>query len=149
MRWRSPSIRPNRRPRVTIEDRAVIEVIHPEAEYAGFVSEGRLMLQRVVSTGELVFFPRVAQPGTGRSDLEWVEAAGQGTVYSYTIMRNKPPAALEVIALIDLVEGVRLMSRVVDCDPAAVRIGMGVRAKAGEVDGAPAILFAPAEALER
>ena len=125
------------------------EVIHPDAEYAAFVAQGRLMLQRVVSTGELVFFPRLAQPGTGRSDLEWFEAAGRGTVYSYTIMRNKPPAGHEVIALIDLVEGVRLMSRVVDCDPGELRIGMAVRAQAGEVDGVPAILFAPAGELDR
>jgi len=127
----------------------VTEVIHPEAEYAAFVAEGRLMLQRVVSTDEFVFFPRVAQPGSGRTDLEWIEAKGLGTVYSYTIMRNKPPAAHAVIALIDLVEGVRLMSRVVDCDPDEVRIGMAVRARAGEVDGAPAILFAPAQGADR
>ena len=44
-------------------------VSHPEAEYAAFVAEGRLMLQRMRGTGEYVFFPRVAQPGTGRADL--------------------------------------------------------------------------------
>jgi len=123
--------------------------LHPEAEYAAFLAEGRLMLQRVASTGEYVFFPRVAQPGSGRSDLEWVEASGEGTVYSYTVTRTKPPAADYVIALVDLVEGVRMMSRVVDCDPAEVRIGMAVRAQPGEVDGAPAILFAPAAEARR
>ena len=121
----------------------MIEVIYPEAEYAAFVAQGRMMLQRVVATGEHVFFPRLAQPGTGRTDLEWVEAAGLGTVYSFTVTRNKPPATDDVIALIDLAEGVRLMSRVVDCDPGEVRIGLAVRARPGEVDGVPAILFAP------
>jgi len=120
-------------------------IIHPEAEYAAFVAEGRLMLQRVRGTGEYVFFPRVAQPKTGRADLEWVEASGDGVLYSYTVTRNRPPAEDYVIALVDLAEGVRMMSRIVDCDVADLRIGMALRARAGEVDGTPAILFTPAE----
>jgi uncharacterized OB-fold protein len=122
----------------------VTDVVHPEADYSAFVAEGRLMLQRVRGTGEHVFFPRVAQPGTGSTDLEWVEASGKGVLYSFTITRNRPPAEDYVIALVDLAEGVRMMSRVVDCDLAELRIGMPLRARAGEVDGTPAILFAPA-----
>lgn len=121
------------------------KAVHPEAEYAAFLSEGRFMIQRSASTGAPVFFPRIAQPGTGLADLEWVEASGDGTVYSFTITRNKPPTPDYVIALIDLAEGVRMMSRVVDCDPASVAIGMAVTARVGEVDGTPAVLFAPAE----
>lgn len=121
------------------------QVVHPEAEYAAFVAEGRLMLQRVRGTGEHVFFPRLAQPGTGRADLEWVAASGNGVLYSYTVTRNRPPAEDYVIALVDLAEGVRMMSRVVDCDLADIRIGMALRACAGEIDGTSAILFAPVE----
>ncbi len=69
---------------------------------------------------------------------------GRASVYSFTIIRNKPPTPDYVIALIDLAEGVRMMSRVVDSDPASVVIGMLVRARVGEVDGTPAVLFAPA-----
>lgn len=119
----------------------MVQVVHPEAEYAAFLAEGRFMLQRSASTGAHVFFPRIAQPGTGLADLQWVEADGEGTVYSCTITRNKPPTPDYVIALIDLAEGVRMMSRVVDCDPAAVRIGMAVKAHVGEIDGAPVVLF--------
>ncbi|HUD93991.1 OB-fold domain-containing protein [Sphingobium sp.] len=118
-------------------------VVHAEAEYAAFLAEGRFMIQRSVSTGAPVFFPRIAQPGTGLADLIWVEASGEGSVYSSTIIRNKPPAMDYVIALIDLAEGVRMMSRLVDCDPAAVAIGMRVRAHVGELDGVPAVLFVP------
>jgi len=132
-------------PARVIEAREVSVVIHPEAEYAAFVAEGRLMLQRVRGTGEYVFFPRVAQPGTGNADLEWVEASGDGVLYSYTVTRNRPPAEDYVIALVDLAEGVRMMSRIVDCDLADLTIGMALRARAGAVDGTPAILFAPAE----
>lgn len=120
-----------------------MKVMHAEAEYAAFVGEGRFMIQRSASSGAHVFFPRIAQPATGLTDLEWVEASGEGTVYSFTITRNKPPTPDYVIALIDLAEGVRMMSRVVDCDPASVAIGLPVKAQVGEVDGTPVILFAP------
>jgi uncharacterized OB-fold protein len=119
--------------------------VHPGAEYAAFLTEGRFMLQRVISTGETVFFPRVAQPGTGRCDLEWVEAAGTGALYSFTVIRNKPPAADYVIALVDLAEGVRMMTRIVDCDPATLSIGMPLRARMGEIDGSAVVVFAPEE----
>ena len=118
-------------------------VRHPQAEYDAFLASGRFMIQRVISTGEHIFFPRVAQPGTGRIDLEWVEPSGSGSVYSFTVVRNKPPLPAYVIALVDLAEGVRMMSRIVDWDPAAVTIGMAVAAHVGEVDGVPAVLFSP------
>lgn len=120
------------------------DVLHPEADFAAFLAEGRFMLQRSASTGEYVFFPRIAQPGTGLADLEWVEASGEGTVYSFTIVRNKPPVENYVIALVDLREGVRLMSRLVDVDHAAIEIGMKVKARVADI-GTPAVLFAPVE----
>lgn len=115
--------------------------MHPDQDFAAFLTEGRFMLQRVRGTGQFVYYPRVAAPGTGDSDLEWVEASGEGVVYSTTVVRNKPPTPDYNVALIDLAEGVRMMGRVVDIDPAAVTIGMKVKAKVGEIDGVPAVLF--------
>lgn len=138
MRWRSPPgpirVRSN-----------MAEPLRPEAEYQAFLAQGRFLIQRVISTGEHLFFPRIAQPGTGRTDLEWVEPSGMGTVYSSTIVRNRPPEPDYVIALVDLPERVRMMSRIVGCDPEAVRIGMAVASYVGDVDGAPTVLFAPVE----
>lgn len=116
---------------------------HPEAEYVAYLAEGRFMLQRSASTGQHVFFPRVAVPGSGLADLEWTEASGDGVIYSCTVSRNKPPTPHYVIALVDLAEGVRMMTRIVDIDPLDVRIGMAVKARVGEVDGVPAVLFSP------
>lgn len=120
--------------------------MQPEQEYLTFLAEGRFMLQRAKGSGTYVFFPRIAVPETGETDLEWIEASGHGSVYSTTVVRSKPPAADYNVALIDLVEGVRMMGRVVDIDPAAVRIGMKVKAKIGEIDGKPAVLFMEAGA---
>jgi len=96
-----------------------------------------------VSSGRYVFFPRIAEPGTGAMDLEWVEASGLGTVYSVTIVRVKPPAQPYNVVLVDLAEGPRIMSRVDGVAPDAVRIGMQMRAHITREDEKPLIVFTP------
>jgi uncharacterized OB-fold protein len=115
--------------------------LHPDQDHAAFLSEGRFMIQRSRASGRYVYYPRVAEPGTGKEDLEWVAPSGVGVVYSTTVVRNKPPTPDYNVALIDLAEGVRMMSRVVGIDPAAVEIGMKVRARIGDIDGVTAIVF--------
>lgn len=114
---------------------------HPDQDFAAFLAEGRFLIQRSRSTGTYVYYPRVAVPGTGETDLEWVEPSGLGTVYSTTVVRNKPPVPHYNVALIDLDEGVRMMSRVVGIDPAEVAIGQRVRARVDAIDGTPAVVF--------
>ena len=65
--------------------------MNPEKEYFEHLAQGRFMIQKSRSTGGHVFYPRVAEPGTGATDLEWVAASGRGTVYSTTVIRQKPP----------------------------------------------------------
>ncbi len=117
----------------------------PEAIFRAHLAEGRFMIQRSASTGEHVFYPRVVAPGTGEADLEWVEVSGEGTVYATTVTRRRPEKGGDCnVVLIDLAEGPRMMSRVVGIEPEAVTIGMKVRAKIDELNGAPAVLFEPA-----
>jgi uncharacterized protein len=64
--------------------------------------------------------------------LEWADAAGTGTLYSYTVLHRAGKPGWEedvpyVVALIELDEGPRLMGNLLDVDPAQVRIGMPVR----------------------
>jgi uncharacterized OB-fold protein len=66
-----------------------------------------------------------------RSPVEWVDASGGGTVYSYTVIRQNFSRAFRdllpyVVALVDLDEGPRVMTNIVGCDPADVRIGARV-----------------------
>ncbi len=117
----------------------------PEAQFYAHLAEGRFMIQRSASSGTYVFYPRVLAPGTGEADLEWVEASGEGTVYATTITRRRPEKGGDYnVALIDLKEGPRMMSRVVGVEPDQVKIGMKVRAKIEELNGAPAVVFEPA-----
>lgn len=119
--------------------------IRPEEQYLRFLGEGRFMIQRSRSSGRFVFYPRVAEPGTGAQDLDWVEASGAGTVHSTTVVRQKPPTPSYNVALIDLAEGPRMMSRVVGIAPEEVRIGMAVTARIDrDGDGeTPVVVFEP------
>lgn len=118
--------------------------IHPEQQYEAFLADGRFMLLRSRETGRCFWFPRISEPGTGCTDLEWFEASGRGTVYSTTVIRQKPPTPSYNLALIDLAEGPRMMSRVEGIDPDRVRIGMAVRAKVIREGEKPLLVFEPA-----
>jgi uncharacterized OB-fold protein len=117
----------------------------PEATFRAHLAEGRFMIQRSASTCLHVFYPRVVVPGSGEADLEWVEASGDGTVYATTLTRRRVEQGGDYnIALIDLAEGPRMMSRVVGIAPEEVTIGMKVKAKIDELNGALGVLFEPA-----
>ena len=115
----------------------------PEAEFHAYLEAGRFMIQRSKSTGKHLFYPRAAIPGSGERDLEWVEASG-GVVYSTTVNRRSPEKGGAFnVALIDLAEGPRMMSRVVDIAAEDVKIGMAVTAKIGEINGERCIVWSP------
>jgi uncharacterized OB-fold protein len=118
-------------------------VLQPDSQYLEFLAQGRFMIQRSRLTGRYVFYPRVAEPTTGCTDLEWVEPSGEGTVYSVTVVRQKPPVPDYNVVLVDLAEGPRLMSRVDGVDLSAVRIGMAVKARVVRENGAPLLVFEP------
>lgn len=109
----------------------------PEAQYRAFLREGRFLIQRSVSSGQYVFYPRVAAPGSGTSDLDWVEPSGLGTIYSITVNRSRTGS--HNVALVELDEGPRLMSRIEGVETAP--IGTRVKARITEIDGEPAVVF--------
>ena len=115
--------------------------MHPEAEFRSHLDAGRFMLLHSPSRGAYVHPPRVAVPGSGETDLQWVPASGLGTVHASTVVRCKPPAADYNVALIDLAEGPRMMSTVVGIAPADVRIGMAVRACIERGEDGPRVVF--------
>jgi uncharacterized protein len=112
-------------------------VLGPEAQYRAFLAEGRFRIQRSRSTGQHVFYPRVAAPVSGATDLEWVDASGFGTVYSITVNRSKEGSYN--IALVQLDEGPRLLSRIDGVETAA--IGTRVKARIATIGETPAVVF--------
>ena len=118
-----------------------------EARHRAALDAGRFIIQRCEACGRHVFYPRVLCPHCGSLALAWVEPSGNGTVYSTTTVRRKPEAGGDYdVSLIDLDEGVRMMSRVEGVPPQEVRIGMRVKAKLIEAKGARMVVFEPAGA---
>lgn len=95
--------------------------------------EHRLLLQFSPSAQRWVFYPRVVAPGTLVDDLEWREATGLGTLYSFTVARypTAPPWQGDVpqlIAIVELDEGPRLTTEIVNTPVEELQVGMPVRA---------------------
>jgi uncharacterized OB-fold protein len=111
----------------------------------------RLLLQWCASCDEPVHYPREVCPRCLGEGLSWREASGAGEVYAFGV-HHQPASPLMadrvpyVVALIDLVEGARLMSNIVGCEPAEVRVGMSVKVTWEALsDGRHLPLFEPNE----
>jgi len=109
------------------------------------VAEGRLLLARCAECSNLQHPPAPMCPVCG--SLEWTaeEASGRGTVHSWIVSRH--PTELDevprIVALIELEEGVRLVSNLQDIDPAEVVNDMDVELVFREVDGVKLAQFRP------
>ena len=120
----------------------LIGTVGPEQQFKNFLSEGKFMIQRCKSLNQFFFHPRVAFPGSGERDLEWVEASGNGVVYSSSCNRRLPGKGGDFnLSLITLEEGPRIMARVEGIDPDKVEIGQKVKARISSLNGEPAIIF--------
>lgn len=111
--------------------------------------ERRLLLQRCPQCHRSVWYPRAVCPTCLGDALEWSEASGRGTVYAISVHHRAPAAELAdfvpyVVALVDLDEGVRLMTNVVGVEPAGVHVGQRVQATWEPLaDGRHLLLFTP------
>lgn len=93
--------------------------------------EGKLLVQTCCQCGHRQFYPRTMCMRCLGMELEMVESSGRGEVHAFTIVRRAPSPAFEadlpyVVALVDLKEGVRMMSTIVECPVDAVHSGMPV-----------------------
>ena len=103
---------------------------------------GRFLIQRCGGCSKHVYFPREACPHCGSDALAWTQPQGSGTVYAVTTVRRKAPDGGDLnVSLIDLDEGVRLMSRVDNLPANQVRIGQRVKARVQVKDGRGLVLF--------
>jgi len=109
-----------------------LPVIQPYSQ--GFwdgTKQHKLMVQHCNDCGANIFYPRRDCPECWSQNLAWIEASGRATVYTYSVtlegveemFREDLPI---ILAWIDLPEGVRMHTNLVDCDPEEVEIGMEV-----------------------
>lgn len=103
---------------------------------------GRFLIQHCTDCRRHLYYPRECCPHCGSNALEWKAPRGTGTVYAVTTVHRKPAEGGDLnVALVDLDEGVRLMSRVANLAPAEVRIGQRVQARVELKDGRGLVLF--------
>lgn len=96
--------------------------------------QGKLAMQRCKACREFVWCPRPACVECGSGELEWEELCGRGTIYSFTVIRQvagRGARAFEkdipyAIAWVDLDEGPRFYTNIVDCPVDEIEIGMAV-----------------------
>ncbi len=92
---------------------------------------GDLLIQRCNSCGEYQWYPRGICANCWTTDVAWLKAGGKGTVWTFTVTyQNRTAGFAEdvpyVLALVELDEGVRMFTNVIQCDPGDVKIGMPV-----------------------
>ena len=86
-----------------------------------------LRIQRFTDDGTLVHPPAVANPNTQAMDYDWIVASGRAALYSYTVVHHPQVPAFDyplVVGLVELEEGVRMVSNIVGLKPEQLEIGM-------------------------
>ena len=118
---------------------------HVSERYWSAAADGKVLYQECPACGHRQFYPR-AMCTECAGDVEWREASGQGEVHTFTIIRQNWGTPFRdmlpyVVAMVELDEGVKMMTNVTDCDPEDVHVGMRVEAYAVRVDDAVGIPF--------
>ena len=125
-------------------------VTHDSRFFWDGLRERKLRIQRCAACGHLQHPPAPMCIGCHSFELGAVEASGRGTIHSFVVAEHPriPPFAYpNVIVLVELAEGTRLVSRLVGVEPDDVRIGMPVQVDFETVDGDLSLhLFRPVTA---
>ncbi|SHI86366.1 hypothetical protein SAMN02745216_00686 [Desulfatibacillum alkenivorans DSM 16219] len=93
---------------------------------------GELLVQHCMDCAANIFYPRKYCPECWSGNLDWIKSSGKAVVYSFSTAYDMvEPRFWEdlpyTIAFVDLPEGVRMMTRIVECDPEDISIGMEVK----------------------
>jgi uncharacterized OB-fold protein len=125
----------------------------PEAETQPFwdaARDRRLVIKRCTDCGAAHFYPRPFCPTCWGQHVEWEEASGAATLYTWSVVRvNDLPPFPErvpyVAAVVELAEGPRMMTNVIDCDVEQLSMGMALRVDYRDLDDEFTIpVFVPA-----
>ena len=94
--------------------------------------DGKLLIKRCADCGRAHFYPRPFCPTCWSDAVHWEEASGRAVLYTWSVVHHNdlppfPERIPYVAAVVDLVEGPRMQTNVVDCDPGALSVGMELR----------------------
>ncbi len=111
----------------------------------------RLILQKCGACGRHQHYPRIVCRHCQSHDLSWQESTGAGAVFTFSTVYRSPGPFVDdvpyITAVVELEEGARMYTRIVECDPQRVAIGMKVRPKfVPQNDVVTFVYFEPAQA---
>ena len=114
------------------------------------LAASEIRMQRCDDCAGWVFYPRSFCPACTSRKLTWTVVARQATLYSYTVAQVPVAKAFAylgkpILAVVELANGVRVPSRLVDVEPEAVSIGMTLEPvfDGGTYENATLLLFRP------
>ncbi|MGC0423215.1 Zn-ribbon domain-containing OB-fold protein [Embleya sp. AB8] len=91
---------------------------------------GELRYQRCAECEAANFAPTELCRGCSSGTLHWATSAGRGSVYSWTVVRRpagRGSAGSYAVAIVDLDEGYRMLTNLVEVEPTEIHSGMRVR----------------------
>jgi uncharacterized protein len=108
--------------------------------YWDAAAAGQLLLRRCGACGRAHHYPREFCPHCWSEDVTWERASGRATLYTWSVVHRNdlPPFGSRtpyVAAVVDLAEGPRMMTEVVDCAEGALKVGMGLEVAFRVTDG--------------
>ncbi len=108
------------------------------AEFYGWCRKGELRFQKCGECGSWRHMPREMCPECGSTEWAWQKSSGTGKVFTWTVAaRPLHPAFADAApyapVVVEMEEGVRVLSELVDCAPADLAIDMPVEVVFDEV----------------
>lgn len=109
-----------------------VPVVNPWTRpYWEAARQEKFIIQQCADCKKHIFYPRITCPHCFSDNIDWVEASGKGSVYTYSVVTNNAPSAFAedmpyVIAIVKLDEGVQMLTNIVQCAPDEVHFDMRV-----------------------
>ncbi|MFI6940457.1 Zn-ribbon domain-containing OB-fold protein [Streptomyces sp. NPDC050418] len=116
--------------------------------YWSAAAEGRLLLRHCRACGRTHHYPREFCPHCWSENVEWAPASGRATLYTWSVIHRNdlPPFGTRTpytAAVVDLAEGPRMMTEVVECAQDALTVGMELEVTFREAEGFRVAVFRP------
>jgi uncharacterized protein len=136
------------------DNRPLPDTRNAGATFWAKAAEGVLVVPKCNGCARTFWHPRPRCPHCGSDNVHWIESAGRGSIHTFTVVRQSGDPFFKsrvpyAVAMIELDEGVRIMTNVVDAPLETLRIGMRVEVlfeEAGEGIAIP--LFRPLRSAE-
>lgn len=87
--------------------------------------QGRLLGKRCSDCSKHHWYPRVVCPFCGGGNTEWVALSGRGSIHAFSTLRRASPPY--TVAYVELAEGPKMLTNLVDMAEADMHIGRAVR----------------------